>query len=102
MQITRSAIFAAARAGYAEKVMTGIWENGMDAAGGEIRPGCEDFVQSSPQDLKQTLLHIATKHGDGSLVEWLDTHSKVTLPYWLTGVNTSVQMPTWKNAIRWV
>lgn len=76
-QAARSAVFAAARAGYTEKVKKGVWEDNVDAAGGEIRTGCEEFVPVSPKDPRETLIHIAAKSGNMDLVEWLDTHSEV-------------------------
>ncbi|KAF8969839.1 hypothetical protein BDZ97DRAFT_1914962 [Flammula alnicola] len=74
-QETRSSVFAAARRGESEKVKKGVWENAVDAAGGEIKSGCSTFVKNKPQDLQETLLHIATKNGDLDLVKWLDSHS---------------------------
>ena len=74
-QILRSSIFAAARSGDAEKVRKGVWEDSVDAAGGEIKKGCEAFVTTPPNDPKETLMHIAVKHGDADLVEWLEAHS---------------------------
>lgn len=74
-QTTRSAVFAAARAGHTEKVKKGIWEDSVDAAGGEVRDGCQEFVKSPPKDPKEALLHIVAKTGDLNLVEWLDSHS---------------------------
>jgi len=74
-QTTRSAVFAAAMRGESAKVKKGVWEEGVDAAGGEIKPGMDEFVQSKPKDPKQTLLHLAVMHGDAELSEWLDRHS---------------------------
>ncbi|KAH7889399.1 DnaJ-domain-containing protein [Phlebopus sp. FC_14] len=74
-QTLRSAAFAAARAGDATQVKKGVWEDGVDPAGGEVRVGCERYVKEQPQDPKETLLHIATQKGDVDLVEWLDAHS---------------------------
>lgn len=74
-QSLRSATFAAARAGDAEKVKSGVYEDNVDAAGGEIKKGCEEFVTVPPVDRKETLMHIAVKNGDADLVEWLDNHS---------------------------
>lgn len=79
-QTTRSAVFAAARKGEAAKVKKGIWEDDVDAAGGEVLDGHLLFVPSMPSDLKETLLHIATKKGDAELVVWLDSHSKSIYP----------------------
>jgi hypothetical protein len=73
-QVLRSSVFAAARAGDAAAVKKGIWEDEIDAAGGEVKPDCEPFV-TMPKDNKETLLHIASRQGDRDLVEWIDTHS---------------------------
>jgi hypothetical protein len=73
-------VFAAARQRDADKVKKGVWENSVDAAGGEIKPNCSEFVRNEPEDPNETLLHIATKHGDLDLVEWLDAHSECFLP----------------------
>ena len=78
-QDARSVVFAAARAGEADKVKKGIWENSVDAAGGEIKPNCAAFVRNKPEDLYETLLHIATKNNDINLIKWLDSHSKLYL-----------------------
>ncbi|KAJ7510077.1 hypothetical protein B0H11DRAFT_1174946 [Mycena galericulata] len=74
-QTKRSAVFSAARARQPEKVKTGVWEDAVDAAGGEVKAGCEAFVKTAPNDLQQTLLHIAARNGDKELVEWLDAHN---------------------------
>lgn len=74
--MNRSAVFNAARAGDASKVKKGVWEDDVDAAGGEVKRGCERFVSSPPKDPQETLLHIAARNGDADLVEWLDAHSK--------------------------
>ena len=73
-QTMRSSVFAAARAGNAAKVKKGIWENAVDAAGGEVKNGSADFVKVHPVDGKETLLHIASSSGDFELVKWLDSH----------------------------
>jgi hypothetical protein len=73
-QETRSSVFSAARAGHSDKVKKGIWEAAVDAAGGEIKPGCATYVKVAPKDPNETLLHIATRHGDLDLVGWLDSH----------------------------
>lgn len=73
-QILRSAIFAAARKGDAAQVKKGIWEDEIDAAGGEVKRGCEQFA-TLPKDNQETLLHLAAFQGNRDLVEWLDTHS---------------------------
>lgn len=54
----------------------GIWEDGVDASGGEIKIGCEDFAPHPVIDKQETLLHIAAMKGNVDLVEWLDVHSK--------------------------
>ncbi|KIJ41214.1 hypothetical protein M422DRAFT_209334 [Sphaerobolus stellatus SS14] len=74
-QKLRFAAFEAARKGNAAAVKKAVWENGVDASGGELKPGMEDFVQNKPKDPRQTLLHIAVIRGDVELVEWLDTHN---------------------------
>ena len=48
----------------------------MDAAGGEVKRGGEEFMKETPQDHQETLMHIAARNGDADLVEWLDTHSE--------------------------
>lgn len=75
-QETRSSIFTAARKGDSGKVKKGIWEQGVDAAGGEIKAGCAAFVKVPPQDPQETLLHIAVTNNDLDLVKWLDSHSE--------------------------
>lgn len=75
LQMLRSDVFTAARRGDIEKVKKGIWEQNVDASGGEIRTGAEALVKSRPQDPQETLMHIAAKNGDAELVEWLDSHS---------------------------
>ncbi|KAL4251744.1 hypothetical protein ABKN59_004501 [Abortiporus biennis] len=74
IQRLRSAVFASARRGDFEKVEKGVWEDNVDAAGGEIKNGSEIFVKSPPKDLSETLLHIAASKGNVKMVEWLDTH----------------------------
>ena len=73
-QTIRSSIFAAAREGNAARVKKGIWEDAVDAAGGEVKNGSADFVKDYPVDAKETLLHIASASGDFELVKWLDSH----------------------------
>ncbi|KAE9409541.1 DnaJ-domain-containing protein [Gymnopus androsaceus JB14] len=75
VQNNRSTVFRAAREGNAQEVKKGIWENNVDAAGGEVVPGHEEFIVTMPEDSQETLLHIAARNGDSDLVEWLDTHS---------------------------
>ncbi|KAJ7273333.1 DnaJ domain-containing protein [Mycena rebaudengoi] len=75
VQTGRSAVFAAARSGKAAEVKKGIWEDEVDAAGGEVKSGCDEFVKSPPKDPQETLLHIACRKGDTDLVEWLDAHN---------------------------
>ena len=73
-QTLRSSVFAAARSGDAFAVKKGIWEDSVDASGGEVRKGSEAFVRSMPKDNLETLAHI-TARGEGvDLLEWLDTH----------------------------
>ncbi|THU87231.1 hypothetical protein K435DRAFT_681960 [Dendrothele bispora CBS 962.96] len=74
-QSRRSAVFKAARGGNTEKVRKGIWEDNVDATGGEVNPGCDEFVTTLPKDNQETLLHIAARNGDHKLVEWLDAHN---------------------------
>jgi hypothetical protein len=74
-QATRSAVFAAARAGDSPAVRKGVWEDGVDAAGGEVRHGAEAAIQRPPKDANETLLHIAAAKGDVDLVAWLCDHS---------------------------
>ncbi|KAJ3974643.1 DnaJ-domain-containing protein [Lentinula raphanica] len=75
VQKNRSAVFNAARQGNAQGVKKGIWENDVDAAGGEVKPGHEEFVKAMPKDPQETLLHIAVRKGDFDLVKWLDEHN---------------------------
>ncbi|KAI0780983.1 hypothetical protein BD413DRAFT_608186 [Trametes elegans] len=75
LQTLRSNVFAAARRKDFAAVKKGIWEDNVDAAGGELRKGGEVLVQKAPADPKETLLHIAAKNGDVDLVEWLAAHS---------------------------
>lgn len=77
VQALRSTVFAAARNGDAEKVKKGVWEDNVDAAGGEVKKGSEEFVSKQPADPSETLMHIAASRGDVDLVEWLDSHSKL-------------------------
>ncbi|KAJ7063471.1 DnaJ-domain-containing protein [Mycena amicta] len=74
-QTKRSAVFSAARARNSEKVKKGVWEDSVDAAGGEIKLGCGEFVAKALNDPQETLLHISARNGDKELVEWLDAHS---------------------------
>ncbi|TFY81037.1 hypothetical protein EWM64_g2975 [Hericium alpestre] len=78
VQTLRSTVFAAARCGDTDKVKKGVYENEVDAAGGEVKLGHEAFVKTMPSDPKETLLHIASKKGDVELVEWLDSHGADT------------------------
>ena len=73
-QKLRSQVFQAARERRIAKVKEGIWEHSVDATGGEVKPGCEEFAKSRPKDPKETLLHIAAKNNDLDLVEWLGSH----------------------------
>ena len=74
-QEIRSAVFDAARKGNPESVKKGIWADGVDAAGGEIKPGCANFVKNPPEDPMETLMHISATKGDLDLIKWLDSHS---------------------------
>lgn len=74
-QENRSAVFDAARKGEGERVKRGIQQDGVDAAGGEIKPGCVDFVKTFPEDPMETLMHISATKGDLDLIKWLDSHS---------------------------
>lgn len=75
-QTLRSDIFQAARERNSAKVKDGISDFSVDASGGEVRTGCEKFVKVLPNDLQETLLHIAAKNGDADLVAYLDRHGK--------------------------
>lgn len=57
----------------------GIWEDNVDAAGGEVKIGSEEFfnLEDLPKDPHETLLHIAASKGNKELVEWLVNHSKL-------------------------
>jgi ankyrin repeat protein len=68
----RSTVFAAARRGDTEQVKKCIWEDNVEADGGEIRPGCETFVKQKPNDASETLLHISASLGNVELVEYLE------------------------------
>ncbi len=52
-QALRSVVFAAARAGNATKVKAGVWEDDVDAAGGEIKRDCENFVSQKQGILRK-------------------------------------------------
>lgn len=84
MQVLRSEVFAAARIGDASTVKRGVWEQDVDPSGGEIKPGCDHLVREKPTDPCETLLHIAARHGDKDLLEWLGSHSQFLL-CWLLG-----------------
>ncbi|KAF5389840.1 hypothetical protein D9757_003696 [Collybiopsis confluens] len=74
IQTNRSAVFRAARQGDAAQVKKAVWEDNVDAAGGEVKTGYEEFVKIMPKDPQETLLHIAARHGDSDLVQWLEEH----------------------------
>ncbi|KAI0340080.1 hypothetical protein BDW22DRAFT_1421855 [Trametopsis cervina] len=74
-QVLRSAVFAAAREGDLAAVKKGIWEDEVDAAGGETKVGCESLTSPPQKDPRETLAHIAATRGDADLLEWLDTHT---------------------------
>ena len=86
-QTIRSSVFAAAREGNAAKVKKGIWEDAVDAAGGEVKNGSVEFVKDHPVDTKETLLHIASASGDFELVKWLDSHGT----YMIISINKPLQ-----------
>ncbi|PIL23961.1 hypothetical protein GSI_13712 [Ganoderma sinense ZZ0214-1] len=75
MQTLRSQIFAAARKGDAATVRKGVWEQNVDAAGGEMLKGYDASVKSRPTDTQETLMHIAARNGDLDLVECLGKYS---------------------------
>lgn len=77
-QRTRCEVFAAARNGDSAAVRKGVWEDNVDAAGGEILHGAIDPIAKRPKtwDPSETLLHIAVSKGDADLAEWLVNHSK--------------------------
>lgn len=76
-QKNRSATFSAARGGDGEKVKNGVYVDEVDAAGGELKRGAEEFLEVPPKDPQETLLHIAADQGDLDLVEWLIRHSEL-------------------------
>ena len=73
-QTLRSAVFAAARSGDSQKAKKGVYEDQVDAAGGEVKKGCDTYVKALPKDPLETLSHIAAESGNTDLLEWLDTH----------------------------
>ncbi|EKM55365.1 uncharacterized protein PHACADRAFT_95543, partial [Phanerochaete carnosa HHB-10118-sp] len=73
-QALRSAVFSAARSGDAQKVKKSVYEDHVDAAGGEVKRGCDAYMTTSPKDPSETLSHIAANYGDVDLLQWLDTH----------------------------
>jgi hypothetical protein len=78
-QKKRSKVFERARNGDAAAVKKGVWEDNVDAAGGEPLAGMENDAsflgQHGGQVGHETLLHIFAKHGDRQTVEWLLDHS---------------------------
>jgi len=74
LQMLRSAVFVAARNGDVDKVKKGIWEDMVDAAGGEMSNGCASLVHEETQDKLETLMHIIAKQGNKELLEWLGSH----------------------------
>ncbi|OSD01559.1 hypothetical protein PYCCODRAFT_484974 [Trametes coccinea BRFM310] len=74
LQATRSKVFATARRKDFAAVKKSVWEDNVDAAGGELRTGAEAFVKNKPADPKETLLHIAAKNGDTDMIQWLGSH----------------------------
>ena len=102
VQVLRSEMFAAARSGDFPKVKRGIWEDDVDAAGGEIKKGSEEFVSKVPTDPSETLMHIAASKGDADFVQWLDDHSQPSsMPLMLTTNMLPLQVLIQKNAILW-
>ncbi|KZT11328.1 DnaJ-domain-containing protein [Laetiporus sulphureus 93-53] len=75
LQTLRSEVFSAARRGDGDKVRKGIYEDNVDATGGEIIAGSEAYARRIPEDRQETLMHIAAKNGDAKLVQWLDCHN---------------------------
>ena len=65
------------------RVKKGVWEESVDAAGGEVLPGSEQFIPQHPKDANETLLHIAARQGNIEFVEWLDNHGKSSHNTWL-------------------
>lgn len=100
-QALRSAVFAAARAGDAQKVKKGVYEDHVDAAGGETKRGCDAFVKAPPKDRSETLSHIAAERGDSTLFEWLDTHGEPHVrPYAKAYIDRILlQVLTWRNVM---
>lgn len=99
MQALRSKVFEAARRKDAAAVKKGVYEDNVDASGGEIRKGAESFAKSTPVDPKETLLHIAAKHGDIDLVRWLDSHGMSAWSIYLHFAHfCSSQVPSLTNA----
>lgn len=70
-------------------VKKGVWEDDVDAAGGEVKTGYEAFVEAMPKDRRETLSHIAASTNNVALVEWLDSHGKGQLPFIPPFVNWS-------------
>lgn len=75
-QTLRSSVFSAARCGEVDRVKKGIWEDNVDAAGGEVKKGCEEFIKVPLNHPLETLMHIIVLRGDVELVKWLDTHGE--------------------------
>lgn len=75
-QVRRSEVFAAARRNDAAAVKKGVYEDDVDATGGEFRKNSDlgGFAKNHPRDAKETLLHIAASNGDLDLIEWLGSH----------------------------
>jgi hypothetical protein len=48
----------------ASKRESGKMASKLGAAGGEIKPGCEDFVKRSLEDPMETVMHVSTTKGD--------------------------------------
>lgn len=76
-QTKRSAVFEAARKGDGEAIKKGIWEDDVDATGGEIFYPETGIKVRGGVDGKETLLHLAVKIGDADLVEWVVDHGEL-------------------------
>ena len=72
-------IFAAARNGDNDRVQKGIWEEGVNSIGGEIRKGCAFLVKAMSDDLLESLLHIFAQQGHLQFVDWLHTHGPLLM-----------------------
>lgn len=75
-QKLRSAAFAAARRGDAAEVRRLVWDESVNAGGGEVLDDMNSALDKKPKDGAETLLHIAAIQGNVELVEWLVKRSK--------------------------